>query len=124
MIRMHHRNPKLPGYFPGNQEAAELTLGVNEIRLPFDQLLIKAAARKANGSGAGINPADIHRTHIINVIFFIGMPAVGKSGNPHLMSSFNKFSFQSQNGCNNTVNNRFIPVSCNQNSHIMLPSVL
>ena len=73
MIGMDNGYPQLCRYLPGNQEAAEFTLGMDDIRLPCNQLLIQPASRKAYRPGSGINPAYINRTHVIDILLLVGV---------------------------------------------------
>ena len=112
VVGMHDGNPEPLSDPLRDQKAAELALGMNQIRPPGKDFSQPPAGWE-RCPGARINPGSIYGWQVIHIPFPIRISLPGKRHHPHLTAQPFQLLLQRDHAGHHSVDYRFIPVGCN-----------
>ena len=117
VVGVYNRDVQPGGEDIGNPKAAELALGVDDVRPPSGQLPHHAPGPVHPQPRPGVDFAGADRAHIVDGTFLVGVDAVGEGDDPHIVSPLLQLPLEEEHRGHHAVDHRGIPVRSNEYFH-------
>ena len=118
VVGVNNRDAQPVGQGVGHPEGAELALGMDHVGPPGHQLPHHAVLLADPQAGAWVNFSGADGTHVVDGAVLIAVQAVGQGHHPHLVAKPLQLPLEEQHGGHHAVDDRRVPVRCNQNFHM------
>ena len=121
VVGMDDGHVQVVGQGIGHPERGKLALRMDHVGMPGDQLPRQTAGAVDPQPGPGIDAVGADGTHIVDAAVLVRMNRGGQRDHPDLVSPGLQLPLEQQHAGYHAVDDRSIPVCCNQNLH-MIPS--
>ena len=117
VVGMDQGDVQLLGDAAGQEEGGELTLGVDHVRMPVNQLANPLSGQGRAQTGTGVHKARGNGAEIRHAVLFPGAAALGEGQHPDLVAPPLQLSPKIFHRRDHPVDGGAVPVGGNKNFH-------